>query len=879
MDEKRHTTNLVRPTNPFVEWSKESTEHSIPYHFRRQARARPDQTAVKVGGYEATYKALDGASNRVAQAILARREKAPCAVALLLGNDNHMFEAVLGTLKAGMFYVPLDPSYPIERNRYIAEDSGADLVVTTSDYLQQAAHLVKGGGDLINIDETWAHQSDEDPNLEIGADEIAFIHYTSGSTGQPKGVIYTHRNVQHIVLRYTNGQHISPDDRLSLLYSYSYGASVGNIYGGLLNGATVCVFNVKEEGPDKLARWLIKEGVSIYYSVPTVFRHFAEGLTGEKFPRLRLIRLGGETVYKSDLELFKNRFPDGCLLHVGFGTTESNVARECFFDRHAECLDEIVPVGYPVEDMEVLLLDERGEPVGFDCIGEIAVRSRYISPGYWHRPELTKKVFLPDPEDASRQTYLTGDLGRMLPDGCLIHVGRKDSQLKVRGFRIEAAEVEVALLSLSGVKEAVVIARESHSGEKRLAAYVVAINGSTINADELRAALRKSLPDFMVPADFTTIAELPRTPSGKIDRRQLQSLSPSPSSVQSNFMAPRNPVEQRLKQIWEEALNVRPVGIADDFFNLGGDSLSAAEIFAEIEAVYGKGLPASTLLQAATIEQLARLVVTGEDAGSSLVPIKACGSGLPFFCVHGIGGDVISFIELAKYLGDDRPFYGLRASASSGSNLSVESMATRYIKEIQRQQPEGPYFLGGYSFGGTIAFEMARQLVEQGKTVGFLALLDTYGPGYPKLLPVRERASIHWRVFQRAEASEKLVYLRDRIKINAIRAGKGVRKVSRRYANKATVGPPTGMARDLTAAHQRAHWDYVPKRFSGRIDLFRAVNQKEIWHRDNLLGWGGLASGGIEVHDIPGDHTSMLTEPDVAILAEKLRECLSKWRQ
>jgi amino acid adenylation domain-containing protein len=869
----------VRPANAFIEWKREATASTVPHRFQQQARVHPDRTAVGIGDHRATYKTLDSAANRVAQTILARRGKANQAVAILLGNDAQMFEAILGALKAGKFYVPLDPSYPTERNKYIADDVSADLIITNSKNLHVADRLLEAGNEIINLDELDTHLPDDDPNLSTRADDIAFIHYTSGSTGQPKGVIYTHRNVLHIVLRYSNGQHISSDDRLLLLSSYSYGASVGNIFSGLLNGAAICVFDINREGLDKLEPFLIEEDISIYYSVPTVFRHFAGALIGDKkFPKLRLIRLGGESVYKGDVELYQRHFHEGCLLHVGFGTTETNLVRECFFNKQTECHTEVAPVGYPVEDVEVLVLDERGETVGFDAVGEIAVRSRYISPGYWRRPELTKGAFLPDPEDPRSHIYLTGDLGRMLPDGCLIHIGRKDSQVKVRGFRVEASEVEAALLNLKGVIEAVVMAREGDNSEKRLAAYVVLEKGSKLNPAGLRAALRRTLPDFMIPTAFTILDELPRTPSGKVERNQMPSPAAEHGRLQSGIIRPRNPVEARLVQVWEQVLGVSPIGIRDDFFNLGGDSLAAAELFAEIEAIYGRRLSASTLLEASTIELVAVLVVTGQREYSSLVPIRATGSSPSFFCVHGIGGEVIGFRQLADHLGDEQPFYGLRAGMGNSDPLSVEAIAGHYVTELQRVQPRGPYFLGGYSFGGTIAFEMARQLVAQDETVGLLALFDTYGPGYPKLLPVRKRLLIHLRKILRAEPSEKLQYLRQRILINAIRINKGVRRFAYRYGIKAKSRPP-GIAKGLSAAHQRASWGYAPKPYDGRLDLFRAIEQKEIWQPDSGLGWGGLAVRGIQIHDIPGDHSSIMAEPNVSILAARLGESLSKARR
>ncbi|HYL98809.1 MAG TPA: non-ribosomal peptide synthetase, partial [Blastocatellia bacterium] len=309
----------------------------------------------------------------------------------------------------------------------------------------------------------------------------------------------------------------------------------------------------------------------------------------------------------------------------------------------------------------------------------------------------------------------------------------------------------------------------------------------------------------------------------------------------------------------------------DDFFSLGGDSLTAAELVAEIEAIYGIQIPASDLLLASTVEQLAGIITTGQTESPSLVPIRVSGANPPFFCVHGISGEVISFRNLANYLSDDQPFYALRARPAGTTIASVEAMAAHYVTEIQQVQPEGPYFLGGYSFGGTVAFEIARQLVAQRKAVRLLALFDTYGPGYPKLLPARKRLAMHGKEFIRATPSEKLRLLRERILTNAIKVDKTVRRISYRY-----LMPSRLTRKDLKAEHQRILWNYAHKPFRGRMNLFRALDQNIAWHHDPFLGWNGLAAGGIQVHSVPGDHISLMAEPNVAELARTLGECLSR---
>lgn len=873
------TTRCIPPQRSFYRWEKQWTEHSILHHFQRQVCRFPDRVVVKSRDQKLSYRQLDSAANRLAQAILARCGEEKQTVMLLLGKGSQIFVGMIGALKAAKSYVPLDPSYPTERNRLISEDLAARLVITDNDNVRLAECLVGNLHQLINVDELGAGDSDDDPNLSVQPDDTAFILYTSGSTGQPKGVVYTHRNVLHIVLRYTNGQQICSDDRLSLLLSHSYAASVGNIFGGLLNGATIYPFDVKEEGFYRMANWLGEEEITIYNSVPTLFRGLVDTLAeGQNFSSLRLIRLGGDTIHKTDVDSYKKFFHENCLLHVGLGTTETSVVRECFFDKETDCDSEIVPAGYAVEDMEVLILDDAGEPLGPGCVGEIAIRSPYVSSGYWNRPELTKIAFLSDPDGGDRLTYLTGDLGRLQPDGCLIHLGRKDSQLKVRGFRVEAAEVEAALLRVRGISGAVVTAQDDDSDEKRLVAHLILKDGTKLDAIGLRLALRHLLPDFMIPRAFVVVDEFPCTPAGKVDRSQLEYSSSAGVAIQSGLVGPRNPIESQLVELWEQVLGITPIGVKDDFFNLGGDSLAAVEMVTEIQALHGLRLEASALIQASTIEQLANLIVSGDAQHSTLVPIHSTGSKPPFFCVHGIGGDVISFRDLANHVGEDQPFYGLRADNGGTHRLSVESIAAHYIEHMKRLQPAGPYSIGGYSFGGMVAFEIAHQLTAKGETVAFLALFDTYGPGYPKLLPLRKRLMVHARTMVPLGAAARVEYLRERVQINLIRIKKNVRSFRYRISIAARGKLTDSILRNFEAAHQHALAKYSAIPYPGKLDLFRAVHQKEIWYPDPLLGWSGLALGGIRVHAIAGDHTSLIAEPNVRSLGNVLKECLARAR-
>ncbi len=596
---------LVRPNNPFLEFKREEIEQSITARFEQQVERYPEHIAVKTKSHALTYHGLNQSANRLAHAILANRGEGEETIVLLLEHGIPAIVALLGVLKSGKTYVPLDPLYPLSRNTYILEDSQAHLIITNSANLTLAKQLSRNGCQLIVIDEMDSHLSAENTGLTISPDTMAYILYTSGSTGHPKGVIQNHRNLLHNVMKYTNGIHISADDHLSLIPSLSFAASVSDIYGALLNGAALFPFNLKEEGLTNLAKWLIKDEITVYHSVPTVFRYFAVVLTGkEEFTKLRLIKLGGEQVFKKDVELYRRYFCKDCILHIGLGATEMNIIRQYFIDKEITLDGSIVPVGYSVNDTDVILIDDGGKEVGFNRIGEIAIKSRYLAPGYWQKPELTQAKFLADPQGGDERIYLTGDLGRMLPDGCLLYLGRKDLQVKIRGHRIEIAEVEIALFDIDGIKEAVVVAREDQHGEQRLLAYIVAEWKTPPSIGKLRSFLLEKIPDFMVPSVFALLDSIPRTPNGKVDRGALPTLDLSRNVSEKFVIPPRTPLEIQIAEIWKEALRVDQVGLDDNFFDLGGHSLLLMEVIAKLENLLGIHIH-PVILISKTLEEIA----------------------------------------------------------------------------------------------------------------------------------------------------------------------------------------------------------------------------------------------------------------------------------
>jgi acyl-coenzyme A synthetase/AMP-(fatty) acid ligase/aryl carrier-like protein len=427
-------------------------------------------------------------------------------------------------------------------------------------------------------------------------------------------VVENHRNVLHFTRVRTNSCHLSAEDRLSLLQSFSFSGSATPLFGALLNGAALYPRDLKASGPMDLAQWLIEEEITVFFSVASTFRQLVSTLTGvEQFPKLRLIRIGGEPVYPKDVALYKRHFAPGCILLNSLGSSEMKNFSEYFIDQQTEIAGEHVPVGYPVEDTEILILDEVGHPVAEGELGEIVVKTRYIAPMYWRRPEETRATFLPDPAGGEDRLYRTGDVGRMLPDGNLIHLGRRDAQVKIRGQRVEIADIESAVLDLPDIKETVVTARRDESGTNRLVAYLVpAVRPTPVAA--LRRRLLERLPEYMVPAVFVWLDALPLNSSGKVDRRGL----PDPDGVRPElgvvYTAPRSPLEHAVAAIWAEVLQLERVGVHDNFLELGGDSLRATRVLVRIRAVFGADVPLRKMFVAQTVAEqavaLARLQVS-----------------------------------------------------------------------------------------------------------------------------------------------------------------------------------------------------------------------------------------------------------------------------
>ncbi|HEY3304679.1 MAG TPA: non-ribosomal peptide synthetase [Candidatus Binatia bacterium] len=585
--------------------AKEKSVQSIPARFEKIARQYPGRLAVKMGDRSLTYDAFNQAANRIARAILAKRGPGSEPIALLFEHGIDVLLALFGVLKAGKSYVAINSTFPPERMNTILEDSGTGLIVTNGRNPELARSLTSGARGLLNIDAIDGSLSSENLGLAISADDLLTILYTSGSTGEPKGVRYKHKSITHDPNAYFP---IRVDDRVSLIHSVSFGSASTHLYQSLLNGASLFPFDLKSEGVQDLARWLGREEITMLHVPPAVFRQLAEPASlQDKLSYLRLLRLSGAPITKLDFDLYKKNFCSTTLLEIRMGSTESRGIGRAVVDQTFSFPEDGTPAGYPYPDNKIFLLDENGREVGPGEVGEIAVQGRTLSDGYWKRPEDNTAKFLRDPKTAEESICLTGDLGRMRPDGFLIHLGRKDFMVKIRGYRVELGEIERTLRAHPQVKEAGVVADDRQSGEKYLAAYVVAASSPGPTVDELRRFLKGTLPDYMMPSAFVFLGTLPLT-NGKLDRKALPKADERRPELSQPYVAPRNEVERMLAEIWAEILSLDRVGVNDNFFDLGGHSLAATRVVSQVIEQFRLELPLQSLFQSPTIAEMAAVI-------------------------------------------------------------------------------------------------------------------------------------------------------------------------------------------------------------------------------------------------------------------------------
>jgi amino acid adenylation domain-containing protein len=595
----------------FVEFPAAETETSIPARFDKIVNLYPYRLAVKDNNQSLSYDQLNQASNRIAHAILDRCGDKLNPIVILTDHSVQSIVSFLGVLKAGKILVALDPFFPVDRLKIMLEDSKAEAILAYGDYLELASRLSSRERGVVNIDAL-------DPRIPVNSslpsrrpDDPAILRYTSGSSGTPKGVLTNHRRNLATYMPRINSSHICPEDRIIVLRRLTFGPT--DSFSSLLAGAAALLFDINERGLLQLGDFLRQERVTYLVATPSIFRCFAQDLKEhDQFPDLRVIQTGGEPLFRADLEHYRKHCTDTCFLLNQFSSSEMGPVCQYWISKESKIDTPIVPVGYPVEGKRVFLFDDQRKEIKEEQIGEIAVASRYLSSGYWNDTELTNSKFFDRDSNPNERLYLSGDVGRMLPDGCLIYVGRKDDQVKIRGAKVEIREVEAILSQHPQVKDSAVIANTRVSGEKYLAAYIVALDRPAPTVGDIKDYLRLKLPDYMIPSTIMFLDSLPWT-NGKLDRKALSISDDMRPLLSTLYTTPKNETEKRLVQIWEEVLNVRPVGIHDKFFELGGHSLAAARVISRVIKQFGLEIALDSLFQSPTIFDMATLIAKNQS--------------------------------------------------------------------------------------------------------------------------------------------------------------------------------------------------------------------------------------------------------------------------
>ena len=871
------------------EYAKDVT---VDLMIERQAQRTPDAAAVTFKDRALTYQELNERSNQLARHLRAAGIGAETLVGILLRRTPELIVALLGTLKAGATYVPIEAGYPRERLASLLADAGLKVLITEEKLLQT---LPETDTQIVCLDKDWERISlQERGNLAhvTRPENLAYVIFTSGSTGIPKGVMIPHRGLTNYlswaVNEYrSNGGHGAP-----LHSPIGFDLTITSLFLPLIAGSVVALV-AEDEGVEGLRDVLRNQPeFSLVKITPAHLEVLAQLLPPEHAAHsTHALVIGGEALFGEGLSYWLEHAPQTRLINE-YGPTETVVGCCVYEVPTGSTPSGPVPIGRPIANTILRVLDQNLQPVPIGVTGELFIGGDGVARGYLNSPALTAEKFVPDPLGSQPGTrlYRTGDVARYLPDGNLVYVGRVDNQVKIRGFRIELGEVETTIEQHPSVRATVACVCEDSRQEKRLVAFVVAAEQTKINVIELRNYLKDRLPSYMLPSTVVTLDELPLTPNGKVDYDALPKPDNTWPDVRNSFVAPRNLVELQIADIWEDVLNLRPVGVTDNFFDLGGHSVLALRVTAQIEKVFGVDIPLSAFFDGGTISRLAELVLNKTHTPPRhLVPIQKGDTKLPIFFVHPIGGGVVCYAYLARQLGPDQPVYGLAALEVDDPHTQVASMAAAYLEEIRGVQPHGPYLIGGWSFGAYVAFEIARQLKQQDEDVALLAILDSGAPHTdqrpdeedpidsddPVMLArtlegfanVKEPLPIAEDYVRQLAPDEQLLYIMEQ-------------------AKKAHIMPQeltlTQVKRSLQnfRSRVRAGKDYVPDPYPGKVTLFKCehieARNVETLKADPTWGWSEISSEPVDIHRVPGSHESMVLEPDVRALAEKLNACIAQ---
>jgi amino acid adenylation domain-containing protein len=878
-----------------IEWNQ--TQINYPQDkclhqlFELQVEKTPDAVAVVFKNESLTYRELNQRANQLAHYLQSLEVKPDVLVGICIERSLEMVIGLLGILKAGGAYVPIAPDYPQERLTFMLEDAQISILLTQQELLKNLN--IPAINKIICLDTEWkiiAQESKENFRSNVVGENLAYLIYTSGSTGKPKGVMIPHHAICNHMLWMQATFSFQETDKVLQKTPFSFDASVWEFYAPLLTGGQLII---AEKGGHQDSAYLLKlmsdQQVTIVQIVPSLLQMLLEQGGIEACKSLKHIFCGGEPLSVVLQQSLLSKL--NVNLHNLYGPTEACIDAT-FWTCKDEINQEIVPIGRPIANTQIYILDSHLQPVPIGVPGELHIGGLGLARGYFHRPELNNDKFISNPfsNQPGARLYKTGDLVRYLPDGNIEFLGRIDHQVKIRGFRIELGEIETALSQHPDVLNSVVITSTDSFGSNCLIAYIVTQQQPLISSGIWRDFLKAKLPDYMIPSNFVILDHLPLTPNGKVDRKALSTLSVNRNIDSDQQISPRTPLEYKLVEIWEEILKVSPIGVTENFFDLGGHSLLAIRLIAAIEQKLKCNLPVVSLFREGTIEKIATLLEQEKPSSNLdvLIPLQTKGNLPPLFLIHQAGGYGLSYSvlaeKLAKELDKQRPIYAIQARGLDGKQPpldTIEAMATSYISAIREIQPSGPYLLGGHSLGGLIAFEMAAQLETGGEQIAHLLIMDTHPPLATDeitnsleddagiLCFIVEQIGLH---FQKTIniAYEELATLDQESQFEY------VLQTLQHYE---VIPPDSG--RNLIAglinvykANLQASLIYQPQPVKSPITVFKTASLAEQFPNDPTLGWRKLTCEKVRVCCVTGEHQTMLKEPDVKNLVAEIVEIL-----
>jgi amino acid adenylation domain-containing protein len=890
--------------------SRQSVGHDSCLHhlFEAQAETAPEAIAILCGGREFTYRWLNDRARQLAAQLRTRGVGPDVTVGLSLERSVELVVGMLGILMAGGAYVPIDPETPAKRREVILRSSRAAMLLTQESMM---AELNDSTLPVLPLDRPIA---DEQPGPKfdnsVRPDNLAYVIHTSGSTGTPKGVMVSHRAVRQTLAWWQSTFHLRPSDRIIQTFSYAFDASVWEFFGPLSVGACLVLPpHAMKKDIGELARQIAEHEITVCHMIPTPLRLLLDEPVVKQYKALRLVFCGGEALTAELAEKFRSRL-DVELVNL-YGPTEAAIV-STYWRCDRENANANVPIGGPISGKEVYVLDERLHPVSIGVPGELYVGGPGLARGYMGVPALTAEKFIPHPfaREPGQRLYRTGDRCRWTSEGVLEYLGRFDRQVKLRGYRIELGEIESVLLSHPSVNEAAVIVSEKAPGDGRIVAYV-ALNADDVSPDTVKEYVSARLPAFMLPSSYIPVERMPRTASGKLDRRSLP--RPDAAGLQAAYVAPSSETELALAGIWSQILQVERVGVRDNFFDLGGHSLTAVRLAARIEEEFRQPVPLALIFQEPTIEGLARALINDFSATptSAVLPLRRTGTKRPLFCVHPASGLALSYIDLAQNLDQEQPVYAFQ-SVGLGADVvlhsSIEEMAAHYCKLLRKLDPVGPYNIAGHSFGGLVAYEMAQQLAAAGHPVSVLALLDAAPTRAESDIDENHEAfqdNARW-LLELVKGIERFTGVNlqvDELQLRDLGFDQQLsliesrlQNTSERNGDRATVAGTTAADTVLqmfqgggdivrtvlaiTKANVMAARKYRARPYAGNTVLFTAAERAgdggSSAGGELPYGWNKFIAASSQVFVTPGDHFSMITAPHVTALASTLQDCLNK---